>query len=463
MLEVRNAAGEPRPPLLDDMPERRRRKVEAIRPAADRECVMAGSVGVRAANIEAATCGPPGTRTDGHVLDRSCGTRDRAADDESEIEDRVDAATVDVRDDLVGFVEPPLVVPPLAEVARALRWTAEHRELDLHMRALRNCENVIAGVVGLRAAYELAAESASLLRTQVQVRDRRARRPAHVPADKDAERQGLIDPGRVADDVEHIARERMVKPPLRDVTAGAVLELELVVARRDRDRVVPKPVCVGRRDLGERTARDVCADDLHERAGERSAAAAFADVSADEEAPREDRVDPAAVRISDDLVCGVEAALVIPPLADVARARWRAAERTETDLHMRATRDGHAVVAELVGLRAANLLAAELGGQLRGDVQVRDRFADGTADVPADRDGRLHGLIDSQRVSGYVQHVGCGGRLVVPPTVGVTPGPVLELDLVVTGCDDGRVVAKGVGLRERNLGERTACDRRLHD
>src|SRR5438094_7272769 len=109
------------------------------------------------------------------------------------------------------------------------------------MRALWDEEGVVARVVGLRAADELAAESASLLRAQVQVRDRLARRPAHVPADEDAERQGLIDPGRVADDVEHIARERMVKPPLREVVAGAVLELELVVARLARDPGVPKP------------------------------------------------------------------------------------------------------------------------------------------------------------------------------------------------------------------------------
>src|SRR5206468_11271411 len=126
----------------------------------------------------------------------------------------------------------------------------------------------------------------------------------------------------------------------------------------DDGRVVAKGVGMRERGLRERTAWDRRPHDLNEDARERRAGAAFADVTADQEARREPGVDPTHDARRVHRVSRVERVLAAVPLTQPAGARRDRAELRETHLHRAAVRGKRGVVAGGVGHAAAEEDAA---------------------------------------------------------------------------------------------------------
>ena len=270
-------------------------------------------------------------RADGHVSHRGAGRPpDGAADDERGIEPGADPVVVDVGDEDVGGFEAQLSVPPLIEVLGAGRCD----ELHLHACALRHQDRVVPGGIGHRTSDELATRPHRVQGVHLNTRDRNG--PGRVRDPTPNERAWLeryIDAHGVltnAEDSRELFR-RLIPPPLGNVRRRPRRrrEEELVRPLGKDKRVVAERI--GCRPLAERRAgrREQRIERLHMDAREREARSALGDASAHEDPLSKLRVDAGDVHVRRYQVSLVEARLVVPPLAEVARPGWRSIEDPE--------------------------------------------------------------------------------------------------------------------------------------
>src|SRR5437016_7558871 len=171
-LEVRRSARYACPPLRHKAAVCGGLHVDPVKAGTQDQSVVAGQVGVGAADALAAGRGASEARADKHIRHtRAAWSANLAADDESLVELRVDAVLVRRCGDRRRRVEGGRVVVPLAEIARAGRRPAEEGERDLHVVARGNNHRVLPIEIGLRSAYELAAALCRVVRADVEADD----------------------------------------------------------------------------------------------------------------------------------------------------------------------------------------------------------------------------------------------------------------------------------------------------
>src|SRR5437867_1616787 len=254
----------------------------------------------------------------------------------------------------------------------------------------------------------MAAGLRSVLCADVQADD--GNRPTcgrHRPAYEYSDGQRCVDTSAVAYDDKKVGAlvKGLVLPPLSEMWVHGRLrelgELHLVRAGGEHDGVIAGRTGFRVGDLAERAARHGGVEHLHVHALQRCTTASFADVTGDEEAISEARVDVRHVGGCQDGVGGVEAGLVVPPLRQVAGPRRRSREHAEVDLYGQPGRNGDAVVAVGVGLGTTHELAALSGSIERVHLEPSDRdLAGRVGDVAAHNHGAVHHGVDPVYIRG---------------------------------------------------------------